>query len=105
MSLLKVKYIDASAKQLAVANKALFEKKGVSAVLPELKSDSFSKKYPPYDSKGNLTLVGKAMRQTDLAKLGLDENATIGEYLSKSWNNFQAKITNLVQVIEKNYHK
>lgn len=103
MSILKVKYVDATEKQLIRAKKHFY--KNQANALLEQKTDCFSKSYPPYDSKGNLTLVGRAMRLTDLSKVGLDENATIGEYLSKSWNNFQAKITNLVQVIEKNYRK
>lgn len=111
MKVLDVKYVDATAGQLASATARFNKSKGFvkdsdSKLLLKqtLTKDKFEH-YPSYDKKGNLTIVGKAKRLTDLKRKGLNENATVGEYLVASFEKFQNDIIKLVNKIKKNYTK
>ena len=101
---LKIKYVDATAEQLSVARKQFNKKNGIhnSKLFDNnLEIDKFEKKYPTYDEKGQLTLVGKAKRITDLQREGLKEDATVDEYLAKSWASFMEKIKQTIDDVEK----
>ena len=94
MSYLKIKYADATKSQLIAGQAAFLKKRGITIPSNTIfkKQKQISNIYPQYDSKGNLTLVGKAMRLTDLEKEGLKKTATLEEYFSKHLENLQNNI-------------
>ena len=103
---LKIKYVDATAEQLNIARKQFNKKNGIhnSKLFDNnLEIDKFEKKYPTYDEKGQLTLVGKAKRITDLQREDLKEDATIEEYLTKSIVSFMKKIKLAIDNVEQNF--
>jgi len=111
MKVMDVKYKEATLRQLANATARYHQSKGLTMmtdskqiVKETLQKDKFER-YPSYDKKGKLTIVGQAKRLTDLKNKGLDENATVGQYLAKSFANLQKAAIKIVRDIEKNWRK
>ena len=106
MNYLKIKYKEANleqitkAKETFIANKKNFP---VRLLSQQKSEDTFEKNYPSYDKDGNLTLVGKAKRLTDLQNKGLSEDATIGEYFTKSWDDFQNKVATMIENFQERF--
>ena len=82
MKVMDVRYKEATLRQLANATARYHQSKGLTMmtdskqiVKETLQKDKFER-YPSYDKKGKLTIVGQAKRLTDLKNkgLGLSDN-------------------------------
>ena len=111
MKVMDVRYKEATLRQLANATARFNQSKGQAMMLDSkqiiketLQKDKFER-YPSYDKKGKLTVVGQAKRLTDLKNKGLDENATVGQYLAKSFDDLQKIIIKTIKKIKTNWKK
>ena len=110
-NILDVKYAKASLQELSKAEttkEAEFIKPIMTNSYDEIiefykRKDKFEK-YPMYNKDGNLTLVGKAKRLTDLENNGLNKNATIGDYFKTMFKKYIESIKTLIKEID-NFHK
>lgn len=106
MKALKVKYTEANFEQMRKAQEYFYTKKNKlsSNLLNQpLAKDVFESEYPTYDKNGDLTLVGRAKRITDLQRKGLKEDTTVGEYLTKSWDDLQNDLANMIEKIQERF--
>ena len=108
MKCMKIKYTEANLKQFTKARDE-FAKSNKLEVLPEkfysnnLKADKFER-YPSYDKNGELTLVGKAKRLTDLERYGLNTDTTLEEFFTFTAKELQKKLIQIVDDINKRLH-
>jgi len=111
-NIMKVKYTDATIKQLAKAKaqsphiiNRFFDGKTYDEILLKLKWEEKTLPSPlkNYDQWGRLTQKGKEIRKSFLKNCGLNENATIEEFFTKQWENSIESTKKIIADVHKNF--
>jgi len=111
-NIMGIKYTDATIKQLAKAKaqsphlvNRFFDGKTYDEILLKLKTEEKSRTLPykNFDQWGRPTIIGKEVRKFFLKKLILDENATIGEFFTKEFENHIKTVKKIVKRVHKNF--
>lgn len=101
-NIMKIKYADATVRQLAKAKSQHPSKinnfgygQNYGEILQSLKKIDEKESYKSYDKYGRVTIVGKAKRIQDLRDLKLNDDTTLGEFLTKQAEKTVARLKKL----------
>lgn len=105
-NVMKIRYADATIKQLAKARckrpeATISGGNTYEKMLATLKQKDKVETYRSYDRYGRLTLVGKARRLQDLIDNKLNENTTVQDFLAKMHENMMNCFSKTLVKIER----
>lgn len=105
-NVMKIRYADATIKQLAKARcqrpeATISGGNTYEKMLATLKQKDKAETYRSYDRYGRLTLVGKARRLQDLIDNKLNENTTVQDFLAKMHENMMNCFSKTLVKIER----